>query len=414
MPAPTNGTTAEGAGAEAEVSASAPEQSEKDADDRPADEDPAGKKLSERKVSISVDQVEMSGAGESSAPVEYQPEEKTANAAMTGAGQGGSSTNQSWAKNRFFKSTSMLAADLWHPVPQVAALVVNAIKDLKQSAAEVLRLKGIEIHTPVGSELQIDGVVLIIQAPSLRLHRCRKWKSRMDLGKFSLSVFPASEKKPHRHSNSHNSHSSTTGLSLPGPCFRSKETNNDVRVSRLQRRSGQLKIIAKILGSKKLSKGRHNTRSKKKPTKPLAKLTATVPMFLNERKEIKIDFTPVDAKGKQLHHFPLSGNQTKEDCFHGYTKLSVLEAAEVFDVKRCRPTRLLGYDEWRPNTVRLWRSMWKSPWRNSDATDPSALLFTMTTDMKHDAILMYQTMFSQSLAHVVFSPCGMRRLTVAS
>jgi hypothetical protein len=87
-----------------------------------------------------------------------------------------------------------------------------------------------------------------------------------------------------------------------------------------------------------------------------------------------------------------------QDKIHGSCRLCILEALQVFDVKRCRPAviKALAHDEWRPGTTRQWKSVWKSSFKPSDLQNPTALMTTMTSDMKHDIILMYQTLFSQS------------------
>lgn len=55
--------------------------------------------------------------------------------------------------------------------------------------------------------------------------------------------------------------------------------------------------------------------------------------------------------------------------------------------------RSFGLDEWWLGDSQ-WMSVWRSPFAKSQREHPAAILDTMTTDMKHDVILMYQTLFS--------------------
>mmetsp|Transcript_70575 Transcript_70575/g.204536 ORF Transcript_70575/g.204536 Transcript_70575/m.204536 type:complete len:1547 (-) Transcript_70575:129-4769(-) len=66
-----------------------------------------------------------------------------------------------------------------------------------------------------------------------------------------------------------------------------------------------------------------------------------------------------------------------------------------FDIKNCEPivNSTLGRNEWQPSDRRQWQRIWSSVWSETHLLNRSALLTTMTTDMKHDAILLYNTLF---------------------
>lgn len=74
---------------------------------------------------------------------------------------------------------------------------------------------------------------------------------------------------------------------------------------------------------------------------------------------------------------------------------ATFEPPLVFDVARCRPVKndLMGKDEWNPKTVKAWQGVWQSAWKETHVLDRSALIKTMTTDMKNDSVIMYQTLF---------------------
>ena len=70
---------------------------------------------------------------------------------------------------------------------------------------------------------------------------------------------------------------------------------------------------------------------------------------------------------------------------------------QAFDLSKCQPASNKYNSEWHPQEASGWQTLWTSPWNSSHLASSSALILTMTTEMKRDAILLYQTMFSQNL-----------------
>lgn len=101
--------------------------------------------------------------------------------------------------------------------------------------------------------------------------------------------------------------------------------------------------------------------------------------------------------------YAVLNEQAFDDYFFDAEALTTMARATfepplVFDVSRCRPTKndYSHRDEWNPKTLKHWQRVWISPWKENHVLDRSALITTMTTDMKNDAVLMYQTIFAQN------------------
>jgi len=90
------------------------------------------------------------------------------------------------------------------------------------------------------------------------------------------------------------------------------------------------------------------------------------------------------AEGKR----PIAGTLLQEPVCEGKI------ASWCHTIAPYRPIRPLVYDKWRPVSASQWKSIWRSPFVESQLHNPAAILATMTTDMEHDIILMYQTLFS--------------------
>jgi hypothetical protein len=76
-----------------------------------------------------------------------------------------------------------------------------------------------------------------------------------------------------------------------------------------------------------------------------------------------------------------------------------------FDITRCHPkhTRITGRTEWNPWGRNEWKSVWSTEWQQAHLSTHSCLTAAMTTDLKRDAILVYQTLFAQNLKQA--PPC---------
>lgn len=93
----------------------------------------------------------------------------------------------------------------------------------------------------------------------------------------------------------------------------------------------------------------------------------------------------------------------------------VFEAPSWFDLERCKPrvttttAAAPGWPlaaagggwgplggEWQPANRRQWLRLWASAWSPGHTRNRTTLLATMTADLKHDVVLVYQTLFPQS------------------
>lgn len=72
-----------------------------------------------------------------------------------------------------------------------------------------------------------------------------------------------------------------------------------------------------------------------------------------------------------------------------------------FDIKKCQPilNKLWGRNDWEPPR-QMWDHVWDSAWKEAHLTNadanPSALINAMTRDLRNDAIIMFQTLYSQN------------------
>jgi hypothetical protein len=71
----------------------------------------------------------------------------------------------------------------------------------------------------------------------------------------------------------------------------------------------------------------------------------------------------------------------------------------TFDVGRCHPFNgnLYKRSEWEPASLESWALIWRSAWHQQQSDNQSALIKAMCSDMKHNTVLAYQTMFSQNM-----------------
>ena len=87
------------------------------------------------------------------------------------------------------------------------------------------------------------------------------------------------------------------------------------------------------------------------------------------------------------------------DCLQAMAR-EVFEPPQFFNLKQCWPAQAEvpgGRDEWQPADRRQWQLLWSSPWKEGHAFNRSALLSTMTKEMRCDAVLLFQTLYGQNL-----------------
>lgn len=97
------------------------------------------------------------------------------------------------------------------------------------------------------------------------------------------------------------------------------------------------------------------------------------------------------------------GGRALSDLCKDLGRIRVM-AQEVFDpplcfsVELCYPVETASRKEWNPSGRRIWQQVWSTTWKEEHRENQSALIAAIATDLKHDAILMYQTLFAQNLA----------------
>jgi len=280
----------------------------------------------------------------------------------------------------FMKGSSGLLAEMWHPLPKGFSFVMKTFKDLKQSVVEVIRIKVVQIDLARVLAVEDAIAVVTVEGPSDRC--CRRWKPQ---------VFVTSQEQ--------------NLCSISESILRSQDMNLDCRVSRLMRRRRVLRVVVRLYGQlhkDKTSRGFTKESSFTKlyhKAKPLLTLHGVLPAFRSSANLMKVELKVVSCSR--------SGQATSSLAeITGWAKLEVLEGSHVFHVKRCQPMyyKYMNHNEWQPPTARLWREIWKSQWTQQCLAYPSVLLATMTAEMKHDIILMYQTLFSQSMKGAPLRP----------
>lgn len=255
-----------------------------------------------------------------------------------------------------------LIRDIWQPLPRSLSKVMKTFKDIKQSVVEVIRVVGVEVHIPADLP-EVQSVEVTIHQSVQRFCRRR----RQVYGSFTLPL--------HHHGS-----------------LRSGFPNYDCRVLALHRRRGGLQLKVELLGA-----SRRSGRWKGGPSQNvLARYTAAVPA-MSSTPDMVVEMTEAEYLAHSMTAKQVN-NCRSESISVGVT-LRALQSKEVFDISRCKPSymKYMGHNEWRPVTGRQWSGVWKSSWRDDNLVNWAGLLHTMTADMKNDAIILYQTLFAQSL-----------------
>jgi len=102
-------------------------------------------------------------------------------------------------------------------------------------------------------------------------------------------------------------------------------------------------------------------------------------------------------KYAQQHRAQITDVWKELGCLRAMAK-AVFEPGEMtFSIEQCRPVHIsmVNRSDWKP-TERQWQRLWRSPYKEEHIVKPSTMLCTMTTEMKYDVVLMYQTIFAQN------------------
>lgn len=247
---------------------------------------------------------------------------------------------------------SHLLGTLWRPLPQGILQVVNNVKSAKESVIEVMKIQKVTLTSPdlVGQSYAID--VEVTGPKNLISTTASCFRKRLHVYGYESNVHVVNE----------------------GGCFRTTTWNFECRTLRGNRMRGQLHLSVRVLPGRS-----HNDR---RSQVELARLTATVPFWGPSSMEIQL--LP-DGPGQKVN-------------VQASVELTVMRCSEVFDAKRCRPDNLWGANEWKPRKDHDWERAWGS------AGTGECSIASMTEDMKHDIILVYQTMFCQNLKSAPYKP----------
>jgi len=272
-----------------------------------------------------------------------------------------------------------MLVDMRQPLARGLSTVMKTFKDLTQDVVEVIRIVAVEVDLPADVPAEPFHIELTMEGPGRRLC-CRRHRSEV-YGTFRFPLENAG-----------------------GGVLRSSFVNCDCRVLALCRRRGALRLEMNLRGEASSSRKFSQTprRRQSAPT-ILARYCSTIPTH-SETPEMHVRATAAEYLA---HRYHLSHHHTSLDESTVRVTLRVLESDQVFDISRCQPSshmKIMGYNEWKPTTGKQWSAVWKSPWRDEDLINWTSLLNTMTTEMKNDVIITYQTLFAQSSRHAPWRP----------
>jgi len=260
--------------------------------------------------------------------------------------------------------------DILTPLPRSVSIVMRTFKDLTQSVVEVMRIESVQVSIPAGVPAESYSLEVSVFSPGRRLCRNRRPKV---YGKFVIPLDSVSR-----------------------DTLSCEAVNCDCRVMRLARRRGVLFLDMRLTCAAR--KNRHFSRKAKVHTL-LARYKAGIPGYS-------------DTPEMQLTASSLEQSHSRHSDFADST-ISVtvrsLQSSQVFDIHRCHPVNLKlmglpGHNEWKPSTARQWAMVWRSPWRDEHLVNWSGLLHCMSVEMKNDAIIFFQTLYSQNMRHAPFKP----------
>jgi len=120
------------------------------------------------------------------------------------------------------------------------------------------------------------------------------------------------------------------------------------------------------------------------------------------RRIVQGDLPEASKYAKAFHKYVNDKVKDMNDLFPDSTvtrelALGVFEAPKVFELAPCQPQEGTQVDEWNPQERQEWTRIWNSPWTESCLMSSSALIATLTTEMKSDIILIFQTLFPAGL-----------------
>jgi len=75
-------------------------------------------------------------------------------------------------------------------------------------------------------------------------------------------------------------------------------------------------------------------------------------------------------------------------------------SSHVFKIENCHPVSNRFRNEWEVFSESEWQRLWRTAWKEAHLTNKPALLAAMTTDLKRDVILFYQTLFSNNIPRI--------------
>jgi len=109
---------------------------------------------------------------------------------------------------------------------------------------------------------------------------------------------------------------------------------------------------------------------------------------------------------KVFYNFAYHNKQNMNDRFPepehvGEMAQGIFQPETTFSLSACRPVENGTCDAWKPTPLD-WKATWASCWSPPCLLSSSAMVLAMSADMKHDAILMFQTLFAQSLRQQKF------------
>mmetsp|Transcript_55836 Transcript_55836/g.120716 ORF Transcript_55836/g.120716 Transcript_55836/m.120716 type:complete len:1072 (+) Transcript_55836:118-3333(+) len=240
------------------------------------------------------------------------------------------------------------------PLKTSFSFIIKALRSLKQSVTEVVRVLDVEVELPGGP---VDDLFGIVSVNTKKLVCCRR--RLVEYGRHNIMELTAKNET----------------------LLTASDMRSEIRVPQKRRIEGRTFLRLQLV--------RHRSWSFRRLTSPATQEIACfrAPLPYDHAGAFYLDLQPEVG--------PFCSWAVRAEA---RVQLIILRATQVFDIVNCRPRifRAIGYDEWRPSTLNGLKDLWDCT-THQDMIPRREILRTMTAEMKKDVILMYQTLFAQSV-----------------
>jgi hypothetical protein len=182
----------------------------------------------------------------------------------------------------------------------------------------------------------------------------------------------------------------------------------ECQAERIQRRKGNL-LMTLIIEAVQITRKKVNTCSEE-----VVRYSGKIPFTVDQETLVRLHEVANASHKSHKTTRSLGGSKVlscsqvgrshgRESVGAGLTgcevMMQIVASHSVFNIEHCRPnkTKMLLTNDWRPSTHKAWHEVWIRDMPQDIYSVEGELISAMEDEMKHDIILMYQTLFSQSI-----------------